>query len=176
MVKKLAIALVVLIAAVLIYAASKPDVFTVERSIEIHAAPDKVFAQIDDFHAWAAWSPYEHLDPAMKKTFSGAPVGLGSIYEWNGDGGAGSGRMEIVKSVPASLVSIRLDMLKPFEGHNVAEFKLTPQGASSTTVKWSMSGPTIYMGKLMSVFVNVDKLVGNQFEEGLSKLKELAEK
>jgi hypothetical protein len=174
MIKKLAIAFVMSILAVLIYAATKPDVFTVERSAAIHASPEKIFAQINDFHAWASWSPYERLDPAMKKTFSGAPAGLGSIYEWNGDGGVGSGRMEVVRSVPSSQVTIRLDMLKPFEGHNTAEFTMQPQG-ETTTVKWSMTGPTIYMGKLMSIFVNIDKMVGNQFEEGLAKLKSVSE-
>jgi uncharacterized protein YndB with AHSA1/START domain len=159
----------------LIYAATRPDVFTVERTIVIQAPPAKIFALLNDFHAWASWSPYEHLDPAMKKTFSGASLGQGAIYQWDGNGGVGAGRMQIVQSVAPAHVLIQLDMLAPFEGHNTAAFDLHPQDAA-TVVKWSMTGPQKFMGKLLGIFVNVDKVVGTQFEEGLTQLKKLAEK
>ncbi len=114
-------------AIVLGLAATKPDSFQVQRSASIQAPPEKLVGLIDDFHQWGSWSPWEKLDPAMKKTYSGAPSGKGSVYAWQGNSKVGAGRMEILE-VTAEKVTIKLDFLKPFEGHNVAEFALAPQG------------------------------------------------
>ena len=168
-----AIAIVVVI--VLIAAAVKPDNFRMQRSIDIQAPPEKIFPLIDDFHQWAAWSPWERIDLAMKKQFSGAAAGNGAVYGWEGNSKVGTGRMEITESLPPSRVLIKLDFLKPFEAHNIAEFTLEEKG-DATTVTWVMHGPSPFISKLMSVFCSMDKLVGKDFETGLSSLKTAAEK
>ena len=175
MLKTVLIVIIVLVAAVLGFAATKPDTFSVQRSTSIKATPEKIFAVINDFHRWPDWSPWEKLDPAMKRTQSGAASGKGAVYEWDGNSKAGAGRMEIIESTPASKLGIQLDFIKPFEGHNIAEFSLTP-GADSTRVNWVMHGPTPFVSKVMQVFVSMDTLIGKDFEEGLANLKALAEK
>lgn len=175
MLKKIAIVIVVAIIAVLGFAATKPDSFRVERSATIKAPPEKIFAYINDFHRWNQWSPYEKLDPAMTRTLSGAESGKGAIYEWSGNNQAGAGRMEITDSTPASKITIKLDFSKPMEGHNTAEFTFTPQG-DSTQVSWAMSGPMPYIAKVMSIFFNMDQMIGKDFETGLGNLKALSEK
>jgi uncharacterized protein YndB with AHSA1/START domain len=164
------IALAVVIAAVLIIAATKPDTFRIERSATIKAPPERIFALINDFHNWAAWSPWEKMDPNLKRTFSGQPSGTGSIYEWEGNKKVGQGRMEIKESSPSRKITIQLDFLKPFEAHNTAEFTLESQG-DSTNVNWAMHGRQPFMFKVMKVFMNMDKLVGKNFEAGLANLK-----
>jgi uncharacterized protein YndB with AHSA1/START domain len=171
----IAIVIVVIIAALLIYAATKPNDFRVTRSIDIKAPPETIFAIINDLNGWVAWSPYEKKDPAMKRTHSGAPSGRGAIYEWDGNNNVGKGRMEIIDSVTPSKVVIKLDFLKPFEGHNTAEFTLEPQGGG-THVTWSMYGPSAYITKVMGTVLNLDKMIGNDFDAGLVNLKALAEK
>jgi len=171
----IAIAAGILIAALLGFAATKPGSFRIQRTESIQAPPDKVFALINDFRRWASWSPYEKLDPAMKKTFSGAASGAGAVYEWAGHGKAGQGRMEIVDTTPPSKVTIKLDFLKPFEGHNIAEFTLEADGGS-TNVTWAMHGPQSYVFKVMTMFFSMDKMAGKDFEAGLAKLKAVAEK
>ena len=175
MLKIILIVIVVLIAGVLGFAATKPDTFSVQRSTSIKAPPEKIFAVINDFHRWPDWSPWERLDPAMKRTQSGAASGKGAIYEWDGNSKAGAGRMEIIESTPASKLGIQLDFIKPFEGHNIAEFSLTPE-ADATRVSWVMHGPTPFVSKVMQVFVSMDTLIGKDFEEGLANLKALTEK
>ena len=175
MLKIILIVIAVLIAGVLGFAATKPDTFSVQRSTSIKAAPEKIFAVINDFHRWPDWSPWEKLDPAMKRTQSGAASGKGAIYEWDGNSKAGAGRMEIIESTPASKLGIQLDFIKPFEGHNIAEFSLTPE-ADATRVSWVMHGPTPFVSKVMQVFVSMDTLIGKDFEEGLANLKALTEK
>ena len=175
MLKIILIVIVVLIAGVLGFAATKPDTFSVQRSTSIKAPPEKIFAVINDFHRWPDWSPWEKLDPAMKRTQSGAASGKGAIYEWDGNSKAGAGRMEIIESTPASKLGIQLDFIKPFEGHNIAEFSLTPE-ADATRVSWVMHGPTPFVSKVMQVFVSMDTLIGKDFEEGLANLKALTEK
>ena len=170
-----ALILVVGIAGVLIFAATKPDVFRVARSTSIKAAPDKIFPLINEFRNWASWSPYEHRDPAMKRTYSGAESGKGAIYEWNGNSNVGAGRIEITDTTPPSKVMINLDMLKPFEAHNNVVFTLEPKG-ETTSVTWAMSGPVPYFAKIMHVFMNVDRMVGTDFEAGLANMKAVAEK
>ncbi|HTH45843.1 MAG TPA: SRPBCC family protein [Oxalicibacterium sp.] len=157
-------------AAVLIYAATKPDVFRVERSISIKAAPEAIYPYLSDLHQFALWSPYEKLDPQMKRSFSGAPSGKGAIYEWEGNNKVGHGRMEITAANAPSDVMLQLDFFSPVQAHNLGEFRLRPQG-QYTTVTWSMSGPAPYLSKLMTIFFSMDQMVGGQFEEGLRNLK-----
>ena len=165
--------IVVVLAAVLIYAATKPDTFGVQRATAINAPAEKIFPLINDLHAHTAWSPFEK-DPNMKRTHSGAPQGKGAVYEWEGDRKVGSGRIAIADSTPSNITMI-LDMFKPFKAHNTVNFMLEPQG-SATRVTWAMRGQQPYMAKLMSTFINCDKMVGSQFEEGLAKLKAIAER
>ena len=165
--------LAVAIAVILILAAMKPDTFVVQRSALINAPADKIYPLINDYKNWASWSPYEKIDPAMKRTYSGAPSGKGSIYEWTGNKNIGSGRMEILDTSP-SRIDIKLDFLAPFEAHNVAEFTMKPEG-SATNVTWAMRGPIPYKFKIMHVIMNMDKMVGSQFVEGLANMKEVAE-
>lgn len=175
MLKNITLIVVVLIAAVLIFAGTRPDVFRVERSVDIKASPEKVFALINDLHSWTTWSPYEKKDPNMKRQHSGAASGKGAIYEWDGDKQVGKGRMEITESSPSSRVVIKLDFLSPFEAHNTAEFILQAQG-DGTHVTWAMYGPSNFVAKLMGIFFSMDKMVGDDFAIGLANLKAIAEK
>jgi uncharacterized protein YndB with AHSA1/START domain len=170
-----AIVIGVLLVGLLGFAVTRPNTFQVKRTQSIEAPPDRIFALIEDYHQWAAWSPYEKLDPTMKKTFSGAERGRGAVYNWAGNNKAGEGRMEIVDAVSPRLVKIKLDFLKPFEGHNTAEFTVDAKGGS-TEVTWAMYGPMPFMFKLMSIFFNMDKMLGKDFSEGLTNLKAIAEK
>lgn len=163
----------VAIAAILIFAATKPDAFMVQRSITIKAPPEKIFAAIDDFHRWRSWSPYEEKDPGMKRSYSGSSSGKGAIYEWNGNKNVGSGRMEILDTTPNKTI-IKLDFFTPFEGHNTAEFATLPKGGS-TELTWTMQGPAPFMSKVMQVFINMDRMIGRDFDAGLVNLKDLSE-
>jgi hypothetical protein len=171
----IAIVLAIIIAAVLIMAAAKPDRFSVRRAAIINAPADKVFPLIADFHEWRKWSPWEDRDPDLKRTYGGAERGKGAVYAWEGNKNVGSGRMEILEANSPSLVKIRLDFLKPFEAHNIAEFTMLPQG-SATNLDWVMSGPSPFMSKVMQVFMSFDKMIGKDFEAGLAKIKSNAEK
>src|SRR5438034_1538704 len=137
------IAVVILLTSLLGYAARKPDTFRVQRAKSIQAPPEEIFALIftliNDFHKWGSWSPYEKLDPAMKRAYSGATNGKGAVYEWDGNSQVGQGRMEITDASHPSRVTIKLDFIRPFEGHNMAEFALVPQG-NATNVSWTMDG------------------------------------
>jgi Polyketide cyclase / dehydrase and lipid transport len=175
MFKTIAIVIVVVILAVLAYATTRPDNFRVERSASIKAPPEKIHALINDFHQWGAWSPYEKIDPSMKRTFSGAPSGKGAVYEWSGEGKAGAGRMEIIDAPVPAKVDIKLDFSKPFAGHFTAQYTLKTQG-DSTEVTWAMFGPAAYISKVMGLFFNMDKMIGADFETGLANLKAVAEK
>jgi len=174
MIKKIALAVVAILLVILGLAAMKPDSFAVRREIAIKAPPARIAPLIADFHQWGNWSPWEHLDPTMQRTFSGAPSGPGAVYAWQGNGDVGAGRMEVTGQDP-SKVAIKLDFLKPFESHNTTEFVLTPQG-DSTTVSWTMSGPMPFISKLMTVFVSMDAMIGKDFEKGLAAMKTVAEK
>jgi uncharacterized protein YndB with AHSA1/START domain len=169
-----AIVIGILLAAILGYAATKPGVFRVQRAKSIQAPPAKIFELINDFHRWVSWSPWEKLDPTMKKTFSGAASGKGAVYAWAGNSKAGEGRMEITDTTPGSKVTIKLDFLKPFEGHNTAEFTLEPKG-EFTSVTWAMFGPVPFVMKVMSTFFSMDKMLGRDFEAGLTNMKAIAE-
>jgi uncharacterized protein YndB with AHSA1/START domain len=175
----IAIVIAVLVAAILVIAATKPDTFRVQRQTTIKAAPEDVFDLLDDFHNHLLWSPFEK-DPMMKRSHSGAPRGQGAVYEWDGNKKVGAGRIEITetsqpsKTAPGK-VTMALDMLKPFKAHNHVEFTLEPK-AESTNVSWTIQGHQPYMGKLMSMFIDCDKMFGKEFETGLANLKSLAEK
>jgi len=170
-----AIILAIAIAAVLILAATKPNTLRVQRAIGITAPAESIFPLVADFRQWRSWSPYETKDPAMKRIYSGAESGRGAVYAWDGDKNVGSGRSEILEaSVPLKIV-IKLDFFTPFEGHNTAEFTMLPQG-DGTHVTWAMHGPANFMSRLMQVFINLDNMIGRDFEAGLANLKTLTEK
>lgn len=171
----LAAVLVTGIAAVLILAAMKPDNFRVRRSIAINAPAERVFPLIADFRAWDAWSPWEKKDPAMKRSFGGAQSGAGATYAWEGNKEVGQGSMRIVEAQAPEKVALKLDFLKPFEAHNDVVFALAPQG-QATRVTWTMTGPTPFLGKIVHVFLDMDKMVGGDFEAGLAALKAAAER
>ena len=171
----IAVVLGLAIAVILTLAATKPNTFSVQRAALVKAPAEKIFPLINDFHQWGSWSPYEHKDPAMKRSYSGTASGKGAIYAWDGNKNVGSGRMEILDaSAPAKIV-IKLDFFTPFEGHNTAEFTMLPQG-DGTNLTWLMHGPAPFMAKIMHVFMNIDNMVGKDFEIGLANLKRLAEK
>jgi len=171
----IAVALAIPITIVLILAATKPATFSVRRAATVKAPAERIFPLINDFHQWESWSPYENKDPAMKRTYSGAASGRGAVYAWDGNKNVGSGRMEILKVSAPSKVVIKLDFITPFEGHNTAEFTMLPQG-DATNLTWVMHGPTSFMMKVMHVFINVDRMIGKDFEAGLANLKRLTEK
>lgn len=167
--------IVIVIAVILAIAATKPNEFRVQRSGSMKASREKVFPFINDFHHWGSWSPWEKLDPAMTKTHSGAPSGKGAIYEWKGNKKVGRGRMEITESSAPAKIVIKLDFFEPFAANNIAEFALDSQG-DTTTVNWSMLGKSPFMFKVMGLFMNMDNMIGKDFETGLANLKGLAEK
>jgi uncharacterized protein YndB with AHSA1/START domain len=175
MLKTIAIVAVLLVGAVLVFAATRPDAFRVQRATTIKAPPERVFAFINDFHRWDAWSPWEKKDPAMKRTLGASATGKGAVYAWDGNKDVGQGRMEITESSPPSKVAIRLDFVKPFEAHNLVEFRLVPTG-DATDVTWSMQGRVPYVAKLVGMFCDIDGMVGKDFEAGLASLKSAAEK
>jgi hypothetical protein len=174
MLKIIGLVIVALIAGVLLFATTRPDSFSVERRTVIQAPADKIQPLIADFHRWSDWSPWEKLDPGMKRTFGGPPAGPGATYEWKGNKDVGSGRME-VKSAAPDKVSVKLDFIEPFEGHNMTDFVLNPKDGG-TEVRWVMSGPAPFISKLMGVFVSMDTMIGKDFEKGLVQLKAAAEK
>lgn len=174
MILKLLLVIVILIAAVLVFAATRPSTFRIQRSIAINASPEKIFPLINDFHNWSRWAPQDREDPTMTRTCSGPESGEGAACEWRGTGNTGRGRMLITQSTPLSGVTVQVDFVKPFQAHNINEFRLEPSG-SSTKVTWTMHGPNLYLMKLMGVFVNMDRLMGKHFETGLKNLKAVAE-
>ena len=174
----IALVLIVAVLILLVVAAQKPDRFRFERTVLIKAPAEKIIPHINDLNAWRAWSPYEKKDPDMKRVVSGAPAGKGAVYEWDGNKNVGAGRMEITESAPTRVV-IKLDFIRPFEGHNVAIFTLTPQAEGtqmSTQVSWVMEGPAPLLTKVMSTLINMDKMVGDDFAAGLASLKAIVEK
>ncbi len=158
------------VAGLLFVVARRPDRFRIERSIRIAAPREKLFAYVADLHNFDAWSPWSALDPAMRKTHSGAAGGVGAAYEWQGNNKVGHGRMEILEAVAPERVLIKLDFLKPFEAHNMAEYLLAGSGGQ-TEFTWAMYGPNNFMSKVMGLFFSMDKMVGAQFEQGLASLK-----
>jgi uncharacterized protein YndB with AHSA1/START domain len=170
-----AVILAIAIAAVLILAATKPNKLRVERTATIKAPAETIFPLINDFRKWRTWSPYETKDPAMKRTYGGAESGKSATYAWDGDRNVGSGRMEILDVSAPQKIVIKLDFFTPFEGHNTAEFTMLPQ-EDGTHVTWLMHGPANFMSRLIQVFINLDNMIGKDFEAGLANLKKVVEK
>ncbi len=174
MLKIIALAIVVVVAAVLIYAATKPDTFRIQRSATINAPEEKIFPLINDLHSFNTWNPYDQKDPNAKGSYSGPASGRGAAYAFDGNKDVGKGNIEITESLPTAKVTMALNMLSPFEAHNIVEFTLEPAG-NTTNVTWAIHGPVPYMSKVMCLFFNMDNMVGNDFEKGLSDLKTVAE-
>jgi uncharacterized protein YndB with AHSA1/START domain len=169
MLKKIGIVLVLIVAGFAAFVATRPADYRITRSRTVAAPPEAVFAFINDFHNWGQWSPWEKLDPAMKKEFSGPPAGTGSSYYWVGNNQVGEGRMTITDSRPPQSVAIRLEFLKPFAATNAVQLELAPSG-SGTNVTWSMSGHNNFIAKAFTAFMDMDKMVGSDFERGLANL------
>lgn len=172
--KQICIAFLVLIAALVIFIATRPANFRIERSAQIDAPANVVFPMINDFHQWVRWSPWENLDPNMKRTFEGPQAGPGASYGWSGNAKVGSGRSTIVDSKPAQSVSLKLEMFKPFNCTNQVTFKLAPSGAG-TRVSWIMEGKNGLMSKAFSLVMNMDKMCGPIFDQGLANLNALVQ-
>ncbi len=164
-----------LVIFVLIFAATRPDTFQIQRSRLIEAPSEKVFALLEDFHNWPLWAPQDTGDPTVRRSFSGAERGTGAISEWMSEGTGGAGSMSITEAVPPKTLAITVDFVRPFPAHNINRFLLEPSGAS-TNVTWTMEGTNLYLMKVMSLVVNPDKTMGKHFETGLNNLKTVAEK
>jgi carbon monoxide dehydrogenase subunit G len=167
-------AIVILIIGLLLYAYTKPDEFRIERSTAIKATPEQVFTQLNNFKHWLNWSPWEKLDPNLKRDFSGPESGVGAVYDWQGNKKVGKGRMEIIESSEPGILRVQLDFIEPFAANNIAEFSLQ-QTDNTTHINWAMTGKHVYMWKVMGLLMNMDKMVGKNFEDGLSNLKQLCE-
>ncbi len=168
------IVIVLIIAIFCVIVALQPSHYHIERSATVNAPALVVFNQVNDFHKWDAWSPWAKLDPSMKQSYEGAPAGTGAIYSWVGDDKVGQGRMTITDSKPSELVKIKLEFIKPWSATNATDFTFTPQ-ANQTSVKWTMDGDNTFMGKAFGLFMNMDKMVGGDFEKGLAQMKTVAE-
>jgi carbon monoxide dehydrogenase subunit G len=174
MILRLLAGIAILVVVILVFAATRPSTFRVQRSIEIDAPPATVFALINDFHNWSGWAPQDKEDLSMQRTYSGAASGTGAISDWHSSGSAGIGRMSIAESLPTTRISVKTDFVKPFEAHNMNNFVLEPAG-NATRVTWTMHGTNLYLMKVMGIFVNMDRVMGKHFEAGLHNLKTLAE-
>lgn len=174
MLKIVFIALAVIIVVFIIVVALQPKEFRVARSGKMSAPPGAVFAEVNDFHKWAAWNPWGKIDPAMKQTYEGVPSGVGAIYTWTGNNEVGEGRMTIIESRPSELIRIKLEFFKPFAATNSAEFTFKPEGGQ-TVVTWSMTGEKNFMAKAVHLFMSMEKMIGGQFEKGLADMKAIVE-
>jgi hypothetical protein len=174
MIKKIVLALGLIIIVFLVIVALQPADFRIVRSAAISAPAPAVFAQVNDFHNWDAWSPWAKLDPSMKQTFEGPPAGVGAVYTWEGNNKVGAGRMAITESKLAELIRIKLDFLRPFAASNPTEFSFKPE-SNKTLVTWTMTGHKNFMSKAVCLFMNMDKVVGGDFEKGLAQMKKVAE-
>lgn len=172
--KKLVLALVAILAVLVVVVAMQPGEFRVARAIAIAASAPKVFAEVNTMRRWQPWSPYEKLDPAMKRSYEGPEAGEGSAYSWSGNGQAGEGRATIVESKPNEKIRIRLDFQRPFAATSFATFTFKPQG-NTTSVEWALEGDKNFVAKALHLVMDMDKMVGGQFEEGLGALREVAE-
>jgi len=170
-----ALVMAALVGGLLIYAATRADTFRVERHVVINRRPADIFPLLEDFHRWVDWSPWEELDPALRRTYGGADRGKGAIYEWEGNNKVGKGHMEIIRIESPTHLTIDLSFIRPFKAENAAAFDLEPQG-SGTEVTWAMYGPLPFASKLMSMFVSMDGIIGKDFEKGLARLKTAAER
>ena len=174
MIKTIAIVTACGLAALLLFAATRPDTFRVQRTVSIKAAPERLHPLINDLREFNTWNPYNKKDPSMQGSYRGPAAGPGAGFDFQGNKDVGKGSIQIVESAPRQ-VTMKLDMLEPFEGHNIVEFRLAPQG-DSTAVTWAMHGPSPFLGKLIGVFMNMDRMIGRDFEAGLADLKARAER
>lgn len=174
MLTNILILLAILAGGLAAWVGMRPDTFRVERHITIRRPPAEVYPLIASFRQWQRWSPWEDLDPALARSYAGPEQGSGAIYEWEGNGKAGKGRMAITRAEPPTHLTIDLSFLRPFKAENNAAFDLEPTG-DGTQVSWAMYGPLPFMSKVMSLFVSMDRLIGRDFERGLEKLKTVAE-
>ena len=171
---KILIVLAILVVVFVVVVSLRPSEFRVERSVVMAAPPAVIFAQVNDLRQWQEFSPWAKMDPAAKNTFAGPAYGVGAGFEWAGNKQVGEGRMTIIESRPHELIRFRLDFVKPFAGTNTAEFTFKPKG-DQTTVTWSMTGKNNFLFKAVGLFMDCDKMVGGQFEQGLASLKALVE-
>jgi len=174
MVKKLLLAVVVVLAAFAAFVATRPASYTVSRSQAMAAPPTTVYAQVADFHQWEKWSPWAKLDPGMKTTFAGPPAAAGSSYAWSGNDKVGEGRMTIVEARPGEMLRVRLEFIKPFASTNSTAFTFASKGGGTETT-WTMEGHNNFAGKAFSLFMNMDKMIGSDFEKGLAQLQAVSE-
>jgi len=174
MLKKILIGLVVIVVVFAVIVALQPSEFRIMRTATIAAPAPAVFAHVNDFHKWEAWNPWGKIDPAMKQAYEGAPAGVGAIYTWAGNNEVGEGRMTITESRPSDLIRIDLEFIKPFAGNGIAEFTFKPEG-NQTVATWTMTGTNNFMAKAIHLFMNMDKMIGGQFENGLATLKSAVE-
>ncbi len=174
MIKKILIGLAIVIVVCVVIIALQSSTYRVERSTTINAPASVVFAQVNDFHKWNGWSPWAKLDPAMKQTFEGAPAGAGAVYSWAGNSEVGEGRMTLTESHPSDLIKIKLEFLKPFAATSDTVFTFKPQG-NQTNVTWTMNGEKNFIAKAFHLFMNIDKMVGGDFEKGLAQMKSVVE-
>lgn len=172
MFKKILITVVILLAAVLGFAATQPDTFHVQRTVSIQAPPEKIFPLINNLHSYTSWSPF--VEPEMKTTYNGPEAGKGAKYAWVGKQ-MGEGSIETIDSVAPTKVVFSLNFIKPFQSQNTAQFTLEPKGAS-TDVTWALDGPNPFFSKVIHLFISMDSMCGKEFEKGLASLKALAEK
>ena len=177
MLKKILIAFTVLVVAFLVVVAMQLSGFRITRSATMSAPVTNVFSQVNNFHNWEAWSPWAKLDPAMKQTYEGPEAGAGAIYSWDGNSEVGAGRMTLLESRTNELIRIKLEFLRPFESVNSTDFSFQPQGQKSdqTTVTWTMDGKNNFVSKAFCLFMDMDKMVGGDFEKGLAQMKALVE-
>jgi hypothetical protein len=164
-----------LIAVFLVVVALQPSDFRIERSAMMRAPAQASFTQVNDFQNWRSWSPWEKVDPALKRQYEGPRAGTGAVYAWQGNKDVGEGRMTITESRPGELVRIRLEFIKPFAATNTAEFSFKPSG-DGTAVTWTMTGQNNFLSKAICLFVNMDKMVGGMFEQGLTQMKTVVER
>lgn len=174
MIRAVLILALVGVAVLLLYARTRPDTFRIERSTRIQAPPEQIYGYMADFRRFQAWLPYEHKDPDMERRYSGAPSGVGAVYDFAGDSQVGTGRMEILELTEPTRVRMSLDMVKPMEAHNIVEFGLRPDG-DGTVASWAMEGQCPYIAKLLGIFINMDGMIGRDFEQGLANLKAVVE-
>jgi hypothetical protein len=174
MLKKILAVSMVIIFGLFAVIATRPSQFHIARATTIAAPAPVVFAQVNDFHKWEAWNPWGKLDPAVKQGYEGAPAGAGAIYTWSGNSQVGAGRMTIVESHPSDLIRIKLEFLKPIAGTSTAEFTFKPEG-DQTAVAWTMDGTNSFLAKAIGLVINMDRMIGGQFEKGLADMKAVAE-
>jgi len=168
-------AVLLILMAPAVFVQTRPDRFHIERSATINASSATIFPHINNFHRWAAWSPFEKMDPQLQRSYAGPAAGIGAAYSWVGNSKVGEGSMKITESTPTRTVGIALEFLKPFKASNVATFTLTPEATGATRVTWAMDGQNTFVSKAMSLFMSMDRMIGGEFEKGLASLKGIVE-